>query len=90
MTFLLLSGVSNLSLSLSFFRYLRLKIPEVDGLIVDSSIKRMATICNHPPAKCRQDVINILSDQTGDDYRVYQEKDKDDPVKTIATGRFSN
>lgn len=90
MTFLLLSGVSNLSSSLSFFRYLRLKIPEVDGLIVDSSIKRMAAICNHPPAKCRQDVINILSDQTDDDYRVYQEKDKDDPVKTIATGRFSN
>ncbi|XP_071873730.1 C45 family peptidase tan [Bombus fervidus] len=69
-------------------KYLRLKIPEVDGLIVDSSIKRMAAICNHPPAKCRQDVINILSDQTDDDYRVYQEKDKNDPVKTIATGIF--
>ena len=48
----------------------------------------MAAICNHPPAKCRQDVINILSDQTDENYRVYQEKDKDDPVKTIATGIF--
>ncbi|XP_017884388.1 uncharacterized protein LOC108627587 [Ceratina calcarata] len=69
-------------------KYLRLKIPEVGGLIIDSSVKRMEAICKHPPAKSRQDVINMLSDQTGEDYRVYQEKDENDPVKTIATGIF--
>lgn len=62
---------------------------EVGGLIVDSSIRRMNAICRHPPAKSREDVINILSDQTDDTYRVYQEITKDDPVKTIATGTFA-
>lgn len=69
-------------------KYLRLKVPEVEGVIIDSSIKRMEAICRHPPAKSRQDVINILSDQTDDEYRVYQEIKKDDYVKTIATGIF--
>ncbi|XP_043248555.1 uncharacterized protein LOC122395212 [Colletes gigas] len=69
-------------------KYLRLKVPEVDGLIIDSSVKRMETIRNHPPPKSRQDVVNILSDQTDDEYRVYQEIKKDDRVKTIATGIF--
>lgn len=69
-------------------KYLRLKVPEVEGLIIDSSIRRMAAICKHPNAKTRQDVINILSDQTDDEYRVYQEINKDDRVKTIATGIF--
>ncbi|KOC61454.1 Acyl-coenzyme A:6-aminopenicillanic-acid-acyltransferase 40 kDa form [Habropoda laboriosa] len=69
-------------------KYLRLKVAEVEGLIVDSSEKRMNAICNHPPAKSRQDVLNILSDQTDDQYRVYQEINKEDRVKTIATGIF--
>ncbi|CAL7943972.1 unnamed protein product [Xylocopa violacea] len=69
-------------------RYLRLKIPEIDGLIINSSIRRMETICKHPPPKCRHDVINILSDQTDNEYRVYQEIKEDDLVKTIATGIF--
>ncbi|XP_076242090.1 C45 family peptidase tan [Calliopsis andreniformis] len=69
-------------------KYLRLKIPETGGLIIDSSIRRLETICKHPPPKSREDVINILSDQTDDTYRVYQEINKDDPVKTIATGIF--
>ncbi|XP_017753141.1 PREDICTED: uncharacterized protein LOC108545855 isoform X2 [Eufriesea mexicana] len=69
-------------------KYLRLKISEVEGLIINSSVKRMATISNYPPAKTRQDVLDILSDQTDDEYRVYQENNKDDRVKTIATGIF--
>ncbi|XP_029055558.1 acyl-coenzyme A:6-aminopenicillanic-acid-acyltransferase 40 kDa form isoform X2 [Osmia bicornis bicornis] len=69
-------------------KYLRLKIPEVKGLIIDSSVRRMDTICKYPPPKSRQDVINILSDQTDNEYRVYQEIKKDDYVKTIATGIF--
>ncbi|XP_076170285.1 C45 family peptidase tan [Ptiloglossa arizonensis] len=69
-------------------KYLRLKVPEIDGLIIDSSVQRMETICNHPPPKSRQDILNILSDQTNDKYRVYQEINMDDRVKTIATGIF--
>ncbi|XP_031828088.1 C45 family peptidase tan [Nomia melanderi] len=69
-------------------KYLRLKVPEVEGLIIDSSIHRMEAICKHPSPKSRQDVIDILSDQTGDQYRVYQEIKQDDYVKTIATGIF--
>lgn len=69
-------------------KYLRLEVPEVDGVIIDSSVKRMKAICNHPPAKSRQEVIEILSDQTDDQYRVYQEMKPDDYVKTIATGIF--
>ncbi|KAL6443606.1 hypothetical protein ACFW04_001621 [Cataglyphis niger] len=69
-------------------KYLRLKVAEVEGMIIQSSIKRMKAILNHPPAECRQDVIDILSDQTDDEFRVYQEIGSDDHVKTIATGTW--
>lgn len=69
-------------------KYLRLKIPEVTGLIIDSSEKRMEAILKHPPAKSCQNVVDILSDQTDDEYRVYQDIRKDDAVKTICTGIF--
>ncbi|XP_020290014.1 uncharacterized protein LOC109857766 [Pseudomyrmex gracilis] len=69
-------------------KYLRLKVPEVDGMIITSSVRRMAAICKHPPAECRQDVIDILSDQTDNEFRVYQEIGSDDYIKTIATGIF--
>lgn len=59
---------------------------EVNGLIIESSIRRMKAISKHPPVKCRQDVIDVLSDQTDDQFRVYQEIDRDDYIKTIATG----
>lgn len=71
-----------------YFRYLRLKIPEVKGLIIESSIHRMEAICKHPPPKCLQDVLEILSDQTDSEYRVYQDINPDDYIKTIATGKF--
>ncbi|XP_001599569.1 uncharacterized protein LOC100114612 [Nasonia vitripennis] len=69
-------------------KYMRLKVPEVEGLIIDSSIHRMAAINRHPPPKTRQEVIDILSDQTDDDFRVYQDIRPEDFVKTIATGIF--
>ncbi|XP_070515238.1 beta-alanyl-dopamine/carcinine hydrolase isoform X2 [Cardiocondyla obscurior] len=70
-------------------KYLRLKVKEVKGRIIDSSIGRMEAVLNHPPVQCRQDVINVLSDQTGKDYRIYQEFGRnDDEIKTIATGIF--
>ncbi|KYM93584.1 hypothetical protein ALC62_15942, partial [Cyphomyrmex costatus] len=70
-------------------KYLRLKIEEVKGNIIQSSIRRMKTISKYPPVESHQDVINILSDRTGEDYRIYQGFDKDDEVKTIATGIFN-
>ncbi|XP_070166732.1 beta-alanyl-dopamine/carcinine hydrolase [Polyergus mexicanus] len=69
-------------------KYLRLKVAEVEGMIIQSSIKRMEAIFKHPPAECRQNVIDILSDQTDDEFRVYQEIGNDDHIKTIATGIF--
>ena len=69
---------------------MRLKVPEVTGLIIDSSVHRMAAINRHEPPKNTQEVIDILSDQTDDDFRVYQEIRPEDPVKTIATGKEKN
>lgn len=57
-------------------------------MIIRSSTKRMAAIAKHPPVKCCQDVLNVLSDQTGNEFRVYQEIDINDHIKTIATGMF--
>ncbi|XP_029171695.1 uncharacterized protein LOC114941015 isoform X2 [Nylanderia fulva] len=68
--------------------YLRLKVAEVEGLIIKSSIHRTKAIRKHPLPKCRQDVIDILSDQTDNEFRVYQEINSNDRVKTIATGIF--
>jgi hypothetical protein len=63
-------------------------VAEAEGPIIQSSIRRMKAISKHPPAKCRQDVIDILSDQTDDEFRIYQEIGYDDRIKTIATGAF--
>ncbi|XP_012256665.2 uncharacterized protein LOC105686426 [Athalia rosae] len=69
-------------------KYLRLRVSEDDGPIIPSSEHRMAAISRHPPAKTRQDIINILGDQTDNEYRVFQEFGPDDPIKTIAVGIF--
>ncbi|XP_011495510.1 PREDICTED: uncharacterized protein LOC105360318 [Ceratosolen solmsi marchali] len=69
-------------------KYLRLKVAEVEGLIIDSSIHRMQAINRHSPPKNRKEIMEILSDQTDDDFRVYQDIRPDDYVKTIATGIF--
>lgn len=71
-----------------YSRYLRLKVAEVEGRIIRSSVKRMAAICKYPPVESRQDVIDILSDQTDDEFRVFQEIDCNNLVKTLATGAF--
>ncbi|KAK0087367.1 hypothetical protein PV325_001181 [Microctonus aethiopoides] len=69
-------------------KYLRLNLAEVDGAIIQSSIHRMAAICKYSRPKTRREIIEILSDQTDNEYRVYQEFGPDDYVKTIATGIF--
>lgn len=49
----------------------------------------METILKYPPVESCQDVVDILSDQTGKDYRIYQGFGRDDDeIKTIATGMF--
>lgn len=69
-------------------KYLRLKMTEPDRSIILSSVKRMETISKYSPVERRQDIIDILSDQTDDEFRVYQEISRDDRIKTIATGIF--
>lgn len=71
------------------FRYLRLKMDEVDSSIIPSSIRRMAAIRKYQPIDCLRSVIDALSDQTDDEFRVYQEIGPDDHIKTIATGTSS-
>ena len=68
------------------YRYMRMNVEEVEGLIIDSSVKRMQAIERNLPPKNVDDVIEMLSDQTNDDFRVYQEIGPDDIVKTVATG----
>lgn len=69
------------------FRYLRLEVSEIEGLIIESSIRRMEAIKRHPNPRTVDEVIDILSDQTDDYHRVYQEIRPEDHVKTIATGQ---
>lgn len=61
---------------------------EPDRSIILSSVKRMETISKYSPVERRQDIIDILSDQTDDEFRVYQEISRDDRIKTIATGVY--
>uniref|UniRef100_A0A1B6DIH8 Peptidase C45 hydrolase domain-containing protein n=2 Tax=Clastoptera arizonana TaxID=38151 RepID=A0A1B6DIH8_9HEMI len=68
-------------------KYLRLKIPEVGGMISQSSDERLRTM-NQLPFKCKQDVINMLGDQSGKDFTVFRESGDEDFVKTIAVGIF--
>ncbi|XP_038216136.1 acyl-coenzyme A:6-aminopenicillanic-acid-acyltransferase 40 kDa form isoform X1 [Zerene cesonia] len=68
-------------------KYLRLQLKEVDGPIIDSSNARLEAIFKHPTPKTRDDLQDILSDTTRQDFQVFQEKD-DSIIKTIAAGVF--
>ncbi|CAH2097884.1 unnamed protein product [Euphydryas editha] len=67
--------------------YQRISIKEVIGPIIDSSTCRLKIIDSHTPPHDQNDVKDILSDTTGTDFQVFQEK-KDSVIKTIATGIF--
>lgn len=69
------------------FRYLRLPIKEVTGLLIDSSIDRMNTFCTFPCPKTRDDVIKMLGDQSNKRYTVFCENGTNQAVKTIAVGK---
>ncbi|CAK1554039.1 unnamed protein product [Leptosia nina] len=68
-------------------KYLRLHLKEVDGPIIDSSNARLDAIYKHPKPKNREDLQNILSDTSRQDFQVFQEKE-DSEIKTIAAGIF--
>jgi hypothetical protein len=53
-------------------RYLRLKVPEVTGLIIDSSIERMDTFKTFKAPKNKQDVINMLGDTSAKEHCVFR------------------
>nr|QHN70677.1 tan [Limenitis arthemis astyanax] len=67
--------------------YQRIPIKEVIGPIIDSSTSRLKVIHSHVPPQCKKDVKDILSDTTGTDFQVFQDK-KDSIIKTIAAGVF--
>lgn len=71
-----------------FGRYLRLKVPETTGLIIDSSEERLSVLKKYGHPINKKDVIDMLSDQTGKNYRVFQESGNEDYVKTIAVGKL--
>ncbi|XP_023940998.2 uncharacterized protein LOC112047923 [Bicyclus anynana] len=67
--------------------YRRIKLKEVIGPIIDSSTARLKAIHAHPTPKTQKDIKDILSDTSGTDFQVFQEK-KDTVIKTIAAGLF--
>lgn len=69
------------------FRYLRINIKEVIGAIIDSSEARMKAVSSHPPPKSRDDVADLISDTSGTEFQVFQNK-PDTVIKTIAAGNF--
>lgn len=71
------------------FRYLRLRVEEVTGLIIDSSIDRMETFSSFPQPKTKEDVVKMLGDRSGKRYCVFCESNKEEPVKTVAVGMFT-
>lgn len=70
-------------------RYLRLKVPEVAGLIIDSSIERMETFKTFKGPKSKQDVIDMLGDTSSKEHNVFRDKaGEEEFLKTICVGIF--
>ncbi|XP_039763474.1 uncharacterized protein LOC120636190 isoform X1 [Pararge aegeria] len=67
--------------------YQRIKVKEVIGPIIDSSTARLKAIHSHQPPQSQEDIKDILSDTSGTDFQVFQEK-RDSIIKTIAAGVF--
>lgn len=70
-------------------RYLRMKEPEVSGLIVDSSVDREETFHKLGEPKTKADVIAILGDTSHKRNKLFRGDNRSDEyVKTIAAGKF--
>ncbi|XP_047543774.1 uncharacterized protein LOC125075944 isoform X1 [Vanessa atalanta] len=67
--------------------YQRIPVKEVIGPIIDSSTFRLKIIHDHAPPHTQKDIKDILSDTSGVEFQVFQEK-KDSIIKTIAAGIF--
>lgn len=68
------------------FRYLRLQIQEVTGLIIDSSTERHEVFSKFGAPKTKCDVVKMLGDQSGKVHTVFRENGGDEFIKTIAAG----
>ncbi|XP_017779046.1 PREDICTED: uncharacterized protein LOC108564492 [Nicrophorus vespilloides] len=69
-------------------KYLRLEIQQIKGFVIDSAEARLDALKTFKPPKSKNDVIEMLGDQSGIKYRVFQDFGPDDVVKTIAVGIF--
>lgn len=70
-------------------RYLRLKVPEVTGLIIDSSAERHETFKTFKAPKNKEDVIKMLGDTNAKEHNVFRDNaGKEEFLKTIAVGIF--
>lgn len=69
-------------------KYLRLNIEELPCKGIESSVERMDTFCSFTAPKTKQDVINMLGDQSAKVYKVFQENGAEEFTKTIAVGIF--
>ncbi|XP_050083525.1 uncharacterized protein LOC126570075 [Anopheles aquasalis] len=69
-------------------KYLRLPVPEVNGLIIDSSIERMKTFGCFQAPKTVHDVIKMLGDTSAREHTVFRENGPKDVIKTVCVGIF--
>ena len=71
-------------------KYLRLKVPEVTGLIIDSSIDRMETFQSIGSPKTKEDVIKMLGDTKQEKkHQVFRDQaGQEEFLKTICVGIF--
>ena len=77
----------------SFYRYLKLKVPEAGGMIIESSDsrKRVFEQLMEPP-KTKEEVVHLLSHQTEDNFTIFRDNKPGDksrePIATIAVGKM--
>lgn len=74
-------------------RYLRLKIPEVGGNIIESSNSRQKVLDELKPPKTKKELIRLLSHQADDNFTIFRDYKPNDPrvrepIATIAVGIF--
>ncbi|KAF5282237.1 hypothetical protein FQA39_LY17657 [Lamprigera yunnana] len=65
-------------------KYLRLCVPELSGEMKFSSDARMCTLHSYSTACKKEDVAQMLSDQTNQEFPVFRDDTPEDVVKTIA------
>lgn len=69
------------------FRYVRMPVPEIEGMIIALSDARLHLFEKMPAPKTRANLIRMLGDQSNHQFPVYHTK-KGDPCVTLAVGIF--